>query len=155
MEFGKSFRAAFLMLKSVDFWLFAVSFMVSGFTLQGLTTVKDQVLVVVAILAVSIVTSFIIKRRNGWTRKPSGIKVALSAVGIMLFVSYAICAFSISSAGIRNMELTGSFLDQAQTALANPMVFGGVIPFIFLGVFSAASYLGLTDAHELEAKIET
>ena len=143
------------MLKSVDFWLFLASFFVSGFTLQSLPTVAGQVLALAAILGVSIAISFLFKWRNSWARKPTGVRGALSALGVMLFVSYAICAFSISLAGMRNLELSGSFLEQAQTALADPMVFGGVIPFIFLGIFSAAGYLGLTDVHQLVAQSET
>ena len=50
--------------------------------------------------------------------------------------------------------MSGTFLDHALTALAEPMVFGGVMPFIFFGIFSVASYLGLTDVNELESHIK-
>ena len=152
MDLGKSFRAARLVLKSVDFWLFVVSFIASGFTLQQLPTVSEQIVAVVAILAICVVVSFMFKRKSGWVRNPTGIRGALSALGVMLFVGYAICMFSVSLAGNRELELSGTFLEQAQIALAEPIVFGGVIPFIFLGIYSAAGYLGLTDTHQLEAQ---
>ena len=155
MDLGKSFRAARLVLKSVDFWLFVVSFIASGFTLQQLPTVSEQVVAVVAILGICVVVSFMFKRKSGWVRNSTGVRGVLSAVGVMLFVGYAICMFSVSLAGNRELELSGTFLEQAQIALAEPMVFGGVIPFIFLGIYSAAGYLGLTDTHQLEAQSST
>ncbi len=155
MELGKSIRAAFLMLKSVDFWLFMASFGVSGFTLQSLPTIADQIFALVAILAVCVVISVLFKWRRGWARKQTGVRGALSALGVMLFVGYAISAFSVSLARTRNIGLSGSFLEQAQTALAEPMIFGGVIGFIFLGIFSAAGYLGLTDVHQVAGEAET
>lgn len=108
MDFGKSFKAAFLPLKSVDFWLFMTSFGVSSSTLQSLPTVANQVLAIGAILAVCIAISFIFKRRSSWARKPASVKDVLSALGVMLFVGYAICAFSVSLAGRRDMELSGA-----------------------------------------------
>ena len=152
MDLGKSLRAARLVLKSVDFWLFIVSFSVSGITLQELPTVSDQVAAVGAILAICVVVSFMFKRKSGWVRNPTGVKGVLSAVGVILFVGYAICMFSVSLAGNTELELSGAFIEQAQIALAEPMVFGGVIPFVFLGIYSAAGYLGLTDTHQLEAQ---
>lgn len=152
MELGKSVRAVRLILKSVDFWLFIVSFIASGFTLQKLPTISEQVAAVAAILAICIVISFIFKRNGGWERNPTGVKGVLSAVGVMLFVGYTICMFSVSLAGNRKLELSGTFLEQAQIALADPVVFGGAIPFIFLGIYSAAGYLGLTDTHQLVAQ---
>lgn len=154
MDLGKLFRTAFLMLKSVDFWLLVAAFGVSGFTLQSLPTIFDQILALVAIFTSCIIISYVFKRRSDWVRKQTGAKGVLSALGVMLFVGYAISAFSVSVAGMRKMELSGTFLEQVQTALAEPMVFGSVIPFIFLGIFSAAGFLGLTDAHQLESQIE-
>lgn len=126
----------------------------SGFTLQSLPTISHQILALIAILAICVVISFVFKRRSDWARKQTGVKGVMSALGVMIFVGYAICAFSVSLAGMRKMELSGTFLEQAQTALAEPMVFGGVIPFIFLGIFSAAGYLGLTDVHHIESQTE-
>lgn len=155
MDLGKSFRAARLVLKSVDFWLSMVSFVASGFTLQDLPTLSKQIAAVAAILAVCIVVSFIFKRKSGWVKKPTDLRDALSAAGVMLFVGCAICMFSVSLAGDRRLELSGTFLEQAKTALAEPMIFGSVIPFIFFGIYSAAGFLGLTDTHQLEAQSGT
>ena len=155
MDLGKSFRAARLVLKSVDFWLFNISFIASAFTLQQLATVSEQVVAVTAILGICAVVSFMFKIKGGWVRDPTGVRGVLSAIGVMLFVGYAICMFSVSLAGNRELELRRTFLEQAQIALAEPMIFGGVIPFLFLGIFSAAGYLGLTDTHQLEAQSST
>ena len=155
MDIGKSFRSALLVWTSVDFWLFVISFISSGFLLQELSTILSQVAALFAILAFCAAVSFMVKRKSGWVRRPPGLKGVLSAIGVMLFVGYAICMFSVSIASRRNMDLSGSFFEKVQTALADPMVFGGVIPFIFLGIYSAAGYLGLTDTHRLDAESRT
>ena len=122
--------------------------MVTVFTLQNFGSIPAQVMALAAILAVGIGISIVSKRKRNWTRKNTGWKGSLSAVGALLFVGYAICSFAIYFAPRRDIELTGSFLTQALTALSEPMIFASFMPFIFLGIYSAASSLGLTDLPE-------
>jgi membrane protease YdiL (CAAX protease family) len=145
MSLSKQIQNATAQLKSVDFWLFVVSFISSGFILQDLGSIPLQLTVFGSILAVAIVISVIIKRKRNWTRKDTGWKGPLYAIGTLLFVGYAICSFSIHFASRRGIELAGSFLSQAITALSDPMTFGGFISFMYLGIYSAAAWLGLTD----------
>ena len=148
MSFSDQFHKAFAQLRSVDFWLFGASFIVSGFTLQGLGSISRQAIALSVILAVGVAISIVSKKRRNWTRKDTGWKGALYAVGALLFVGYAICSFSLTFASRREIELTGSFMEQALMALSDPMIFGGLMPFMFLGIYSAAASLGLTDLPE-------
>ena len=148
MSLSDEFQRAFAHLKSVDFWLFVVSFIVSGFALQGLGTISRQAIALLVILAVGVVISIASKTRKNWRRKDTGWKGVLYAVGTLLFIGYAICIFSLKFATRREIELRGSFMEQALTALSDPMTFGGIMPFMFLGIYSAAAWLGLTDLPE-------
>lgn len=53
MSLSDQLQSALAQLKSVDFWLFVVSFIVSGFTLQGLGSIYRQAIALVVILAVA------------------------------------------------------------------------------------------------------
>ncbi len=99
----------------------------------------------VAILTVSVGVSVLLKRRAGWTRKYTGWKGGLYAVLAMLFVGYAIGMFSLHAATLRQIELDGPLLSRLCTSLSDPVVFGIVMPFVFLGTFASAIQLGLTD----------
>ena len=41
-------------------------------------------------------------------------------------------------------------MTQVETALSNPMTFGGLISFMYLGIYAAAASLSLTDLPDLE-----
>jgi hypothetical protein len=148
MNVAVQFQKAFAQLRSVDFWLFGVSFMVSTFTLQSLGSVPAQTMAILVILIVGVAISIVSKKKRNWTRKYTGWKGGLYAVGMLLFVGSAICSFSLHFAARRDLGLTGSFVQQALTALSDPMTFGGLMPFMFLGIYSAAASLGLTDLPE-------
>lgn len=120
----------------------------SGITLQRLGSITRQSIMLIVILAIGVAISIVSKKRRNWTRKDTGWKGALYAVGTLLFVGYVICSFSLIFASRREIELTGSFMEQALTALSDPMTFGGLMPFMFLGIYSAAASLGLTDLPE-------
>ncbi len=146
MGLSEQIQKAIAQLKSVDFQLFVASFIVSGFTLQKLDSVSRQVIALSVILAIGVAISVVSKARKSWTRQHTGWKGVAYAVGVLLFVGYAICSFSLTFGSRSEIELTGSFLEQAIRALSDPMTFGGLMPFMFLGVYSAAASLGLTDS---------
>jgi membrane protease YdiL (CAAX protease family) len=148
MSLSDQLQKASAQLKSVDFWLFVVSFIVSGFTLQGLGSISRQAIALLVILTVGVAISIASKIRKNWTRKDTGWKGVLYAVGALLFVGYAICSFSLTFVTRREIDLSGSFMEQALAALSDPMTFGGLMPFAFLGIYSAAASLGLTDLPE-------
>lgn len=148
MSLSDQIQKASAPLRSIDFWLFGASFIVSGITLQRLGSITRQSITLVVILAIGVAISIVSKKRRNWTRKDTGWKGALYAVGTLLFVGYVICSFSLIFASRREIELTGSFMEQALTALSDPMTFGGLMPFMFLGIYSAAASLGLTDLPE-------
>ncbi len=146
MSLSDHLNKALAQLKSVDFQLFIASFIVSGFALQKLDSISRQVIALLVILAIGVAISVVSKNRKSWTRQDTGWKGIVYAIGVLLFVGYAICSFSITFAPRRGIELTGSFSEQAITALSDPMTFGGLMPFMFLGIYSAAASLGLTDS---------
>ena len=144
MGLTKHFRIA----KSVDFWLFLASFFFLGFALQTQGTLAAQVAILVLTLLVCVAISAFAKARSGWAKAPVGLRGILSAFGIVLFGCYAFSSLSQTFAMRRGIDLTGSYVEQSLTALSNPGVFGSVMSFLPLFVFSCASYLGLTDIND-------
>ena len=148
MDLTKYFRYALRMIKSVDFWLFMASFFFLGFTLQTLGTLAAQVVILILTFLVCVSISAVTKLRSGWSRTAVGRRGALSAIGIVLFGCYVFSSLSQRFATRRGINLTGSYVEQSLTALTDPGVFGSVMPFLSLFVFSCASYLGLTDVSD-------
>ena len=78
----------------------------------------------------------------------------LYAIGVLLIASYAICIFAIYLASLRGIALEGSFLTRAITALSDPMTSGGVVSFMYLGIYASAANLGLTNLPDMEGADE-
>jgi hypothetical protein len=147
MSFSKQFQQGIGLFRSVDFWLFGITFISSVFMLQNLGSVPRQLTLFGAILAAGIVISIIVKRKRNWRRKETGWKGMLYAIATLLLVTYAVCSSSIYLATLRGIELEGSFLARAIAALPT---FGGLLSFMYLGIFAAAANLGLTDLPDFD-----
>ena len=148
MDQTKYFRDALRVVRSVDFWLFMASFFFLGFNLQKQDTLSAQVILLVLTLVVCVAISAYTKVRSGWSRSAVGWRGALSALGVLLFGCYVFSTLSQSFAAQRGINLTGSYVEQSLAALSDPRVFGAIMPFLPLFVFSCASYLGLTDVND-------
>lgn len=149
MNVSRRLNSVLSIWKSIDFRLLYGSFIASVLILHSLNSTSQQIVALAAILIVVLGISVLFKRRRNWTRGEVGLKGAIAAVGVALFVAYAMCNFSISFASWRGIELDGSLKSQVATGLSDPWIFANVMPFLHFGIFGVAANLGLTDSREM------